>query len=197
MCGVLHPKPSQRLSPSTYDFGLPVEDALEAFERPAGPAFEPRDQAERIVVRFLRLCEHPLTRKRTLGLISSILEGDETGTRVIWLVNLMTGSRLAGGENVQAALMRRQLVGVILAGLGAGRYVRRVEPVASATEEQIVELVAPSIRAALEKPDPAPRETARVAEVVEVAEVPRHRREPEYESWLDDFDQTMVLPLDR
>lgn len=108
------------------------------------------DQAERILRRFLRLCEHPVTSKRTLKVVQSIIEGDDTGLRLIRMVNLVTGRRvLKDSENNAAAVLRWQLVAMILAGVAMGRYIRQVEPVCSVTEDQLVAVVVPSLRAAL------------------------------------------------
>jgi hypothetical protein len=125
-----------------------LQDAELVAELDAMP--ERADQAERILRRFLRLCEHPVTRKRTLKMVRSIIEGDNTGLRLFRMLNLVTGRRvLKDSENTSAAVVRWQLVAMILAGVALGRYIRDVEPVCSASEDQLVAIVAPSIRAAL------------------------------------------------
>ena len=50
---------------------------------------------------------------------------------------------------VQASAMRLELVASQLIGLAMARYVIQVEPIASASVEEVVTLAAPSIRAAL------------------------------------------------
>ena len=205
---MLHPKPSRRLESGSWDL-TGVDDPIgTSVSRMEGDYYVPQDQAERIVVRFLRLCEHPLTSKRTLAMVKSVIEGDETGMRVFRLVNLVTGSRPATGTNLQQAIMRRMVIGVLLAGVGMGRYLRHVEPFASASEELVVKMVAPSIRAALDKQspeDPAavlpePQFDLELAEFEQDFDAEPTRSE----SWLDDFeqfdqfdDETMVLRLDR
>lgn len=205
---MLHPKPSRRLESGSWDL-TGVDDPIgTSVSRVEGDYYVPQDQAERIVVRFLRLCEHPLTSKRTLAMVKSVIEGDETGMRVFRLVNLVTGSRPATGTNLQQAIMRRMVIGVLLAGVGMGRYLRHVEPFASASEELVVKMVAPSIRAALDKQspeDPAavlpePPLDLELAEFEQDFDVEPTR----VESWFDDFeqfdqfdDETMVLRLDR
>src|SRR4249919_2132193 len=110
MAPMLHPKPSRRLDAGSWDFAG-ADDPIEmTIRRVEGDHYVPEDQAERIVVRFLRLCEHPLTRKRTLALVKSVIEGDDTGMRVFRLVNLVTGSRPATGANMQQAIMRRMVI---------------------------------------------------------------------------------------
>jgi len=204
---MLHPKPSRRLESGSWDL-TGVDDPIgTSVSRVEGDYYVPQDQAERIVVRFLRLCEHPLTSKRTLAMVKSVIEGDETGMRVFRLVNLVTGSRPATGTNLQQAIMRRMVIGVLLAGVGMGRYLRHVEPFASASEELVVKMVAPSIRAALDKQgpeDPAAVLAGPEAQLdLELAEFEQDFDvEPtRSESWFDDFDQfedeTMVLRLDR
>ena len=210
---MLHPKPSRRLESGSWDL-TGVDDPIGgSVTRPEGGFYVPQDQAERIVVRFLRLCEHPLTSKRTLAMVKSVIEGDQTGMRVFRLVNLVAGSRPANGANLQQAIMRRMVIGVLLAGVGMGRYLRHVEPFASASEELVVKMVAPSIRAALDKQSPDdPAAVVPVRDValdLELAEFEQDFDvEPtRIESWFDDFDQmdqfdqfddeTMVLRLDR
>ncbi len=111
---------------------------------------EKADFAERLLRRFLRLCEHPVTRKRMRKTVKSLIEGDNTGRRLFWLVNMVTGRRvLKESETNAAVVLRWQLVGMILAGVAMGRYIRHVEPVCSVDEDQLVAIVTPSIRAAL------------------------------------------------
>lgn len=120
-------------------------DVVQVGDLPEGADF-----AEKLVRRFFRLCEHRLTQKRLLALIKSIIEGDDSGLRLIRLVNLVTGRPvLRDGETASTAVLRWQLVGMILAGSAMGRYIRPVEPIASAPEDQVVAILAPSIRAAL------------------------------------------------
>jgi len=207
---MLHPKPSRRLESGSWDLTGVDDPVGGSFTRLQGDFYVPQDQAERIVVRFLRLCEHPLTSRRTLAVVKSVIEGDQTGLRVFRLVNLVTGSRPATGTNAQQAIMRRMVIGVLLAGVGMGRYLRHVEPFASASEELVVKMVAPSIRAALDKqpdapadvsaPDPDPQLDLEFVEFEQDFDVEPTR----IESWFDDFDQfeqfddeTVVLRLDR
>jgi hypothetical protein len=46
--------------------------------------------------------------------------------------------------------MRVALISSYLIGVAAGRYVMRIEPLASASEEYVVRLVAPTIQALLD-----------------------------------------------
>lgn len=111
---------------------------------------EKADAAEKLLRRFLRLCEHPVTRGRMLKLVTSVIEGDDTGMRIFRMLNLVTGRRVVKDvDSTSAAVLRWQLVGMILAGVAMGRYLRQVEPVCSVSEDQLVAIVVPTLRAAM------------------------------------------------
>jgi hypothetical protein len=52
-------------------------------------------------------------------------------------------------RRVQASASKSELVASQLVGIGVVRYVVKVEPMASATVDEVIELAAPSIRATL------------------------------------------------
>ena len=52
-------------------------------------------------------------------------------------------------RGVQASAMKSELIASQLIGIGVLRYVVNVEPMSSATVDEVIELAAPSIRATL------------------------------------------------
>jgi len=58
--------------------------------------------------------------------------------------------RVVSAVGVPDARMRVALISSYLIGVAAGRYVMRIEPLASASEEYVVRLVAPTIQALLD-----------------------------------------------
>jgi AcrR family transcriptional regulator len=65
--------------------------------------------------------------------------------------------RVVSAVGVPDARMRVALISSYLIGIAAGRYVVRIEPLASASEEHVVRLVAPTIQALLDPRVPLPR----------------------------------------
>lgn len=62
--------------------------------------------------------------------------------------------RVVAGIGVPDARMRVALISSYLIGIAAGRYVVRIEPLASASEEHVVRLVAPTIQSLLDPRTP-------------------------------------------
>ena len=58
--------------------------------------------------------------------------------------------RVVTAVGVPDARMRAALISSYLIGIAAGRYVARIEPLASASEDQVVRMVAPTIQALLD-----------------------------------------------
>jgi AcrR family transcriptional regulator len=65
--------------------------------------------------------------------------------------------RVVSAVGVPDARMRVALISSYLIGVAAGRYVMRIEPLASANEEYVVRLVAPTIQALLDPRTPLPK----------------------------------------
>ena len=64
--------------------------------------------------------------------------------------------RVVSAVGVPDARMRVALISSYLVGIAAGRYIMRIEPLASASEEHVVRLVAPTIQALLDPRSPLP-----------------------------------------
>jgi AcrR family transcriptional regulator len=65
--------------------------------------------------------------------------------------------RIASGIGIPDARMRSALISSHLVGLGATRYIIRLEPLASASEEYVVRLYAPLIQDLLDPSKPLPK----------------------------------------
>lgn len=116
------------------------------------------DFAERLLRRFLMLCENPRTRTRMLMLVRGSVADAGAGRRFYALVNRAVVNPLARLMRVETTAVRMELVGAQLVGLAMMRYVLEVEPVASLEVEELVTMMAPALRQALtgrEEPAPA------------------------------------------
>ena len=76
--------------------------------------------------------------------------GSARAGRVLYrVVNRAAVNPVARVAGVQASALRLELVASQLIGLAMARYVIQVEPLASASVDEVVALASPSIRAAL------------------------------------------------
>lgn len=122
---------------------------------PAGPAAP--DLVERVLKRFLLLCESPRTRRRALALVRGSVGNARAGRRFYALVNRAVLNPVARATGIETSAVRVELLGAQLIGLAMLRYVLEVEPVASLPIDDLVPLMAPPLRAVLfGTPAPAP-----------------------------------------
>lgn len=115
---------------------------------------EQRDLTERVLRRFLLLCESPRTRRRALALVRGSVGDARGGRRFYALVNRAVLNPVARAAGVETSAVRVELVGAQLIGLAMLRYVLEVEPVASMDVDELVALMAPPLRAVLKGHDP-------------------------------------------
>jgi hypothetical protein len=108
-----------------------------------------RDTAERLLNRFLALCENPRTSDRMLNLVKSSLEHEGSGRRFYLMFNTMVLSPVMRLGGLKGGALRGELVASQLVGLAMMRYVIKVEPVCSLEREVVVQMMAPAIRATL------------------------------------------------
>ena len=108
-----------------------------------------RDFAVRLLRRFLSLCESPRTRAAMVRMVKGSVGSARAGRLLYTVVNRTAVNPVARVTGVQASAMRLELVASQLIGLAMARYVIQVEPIASASVDEVVALTAPSIRAAL------------------------------------------------
>jgi hypothetical protein len=114
------------------------------------------DFTERLLRRFLLLCESPRTRRRALTLVRGSVSNTRAGRRFYALVNRVVLNPVARSMGIEISAIRVELVGSQLIGLAMIRYVLKVEPIASLDVDELVSLMAPPLRQALSGGDPAP-----------------------------------------
>ncbi len=112
-------------------------------------AGESDDYTERLLRRFLLLCENPRTQRRVLALVRSSVSNAGAGRRFYALVNRVVLHPVARATGVKTSAVRVELVGSQLIGLAMIRYVLEVEPIASLDIDELVPLVAPAVRQSL------------------------------------------------
>jgi hypothetical protein len=108
-----------------------------------------RDFATLLLTTFLRLCEGPRTRAAMLRMVRSSVGGGRGGERLYRVHNRAVVSPVARATGVHASATRLELVASQLVGLAMLRYVLEVEPIASASVDDVVALASPPVRAAL------------------------------------------------
>lgn len=124
-------------------------------ELPADPAqvlagvdgLDPEHRAEAIVAAVLRLWESPAQHSLVAFLRGTI--GSKAKTAMMReLVTRTILSRIMAGVpgSAEEVRLRGNLVASQMVGLMLTRYVIRLEPLASATEEEVVRLIAPNVR---------------------------------------------------
>jgi len=107
------------------------------------------DLTERLLRRFLLLCESPRTQRRALALVQGSVSNAGAGRRFYALVNRLVLSPVLRAAGVQTSAVRMELVGAQLVGLAMMRYVLKVEPIASLEVDDLVPLMAPALRQTL------------------------------------------------
>lgn len=110
---------------------------------------EKADGAERLLRRFLRLCESERMAPTMLRMVESAARGEGNGRRIYNMLNRLVLNPVARASGMHASALRMELVGSQLIGLAMMRYVLKVEPVCSASIDDIVMRMAPAIRATL------------------------------------------------
>ena len=111
------------------------------------------DFAIQLVRRFLVLCEHPRTSERMLRIVErSPRAGEETPRLLRWLNRALLAGRRRRGSRPMTA-MKWELVASQLLALATGRYLVKLEPLASAPLDQVVAMAAPGVLAVLQGPD--------------------------------------------
>ncbi|MCW2786593.1 MAG: TetR family transcriptional regulator [Marmoricola sp.] len=109
-----------------------------------------RDFSVRLVRSFLALCENPRTRHGMLRMVRASVGSARAGQAFYRVINRSVVNPAAKATGVHASAMKVELVCGQLVGLAMMRYVLQVEPVASASAEDLVVLFAPAIRATVQ-----------------------------------------------
>jgi hypothetical protein len=107
------------------------------------------DVSNRLLRSFLGLCENPRTRQGMLRMVRASVGSARSGRALYRVVNRTVVNPAARATGVHASALRYELVCGQLVGLAMMRYVLQVEPVASASVDEIVRQFAPAIRATL------------------------------------------------
>ncbi|WP_310963672.1 TetR/AcrR family transcriptional regulator [Nocardioides terrisoli] len=135
-------------------------DGAAAVPEPTDGADASNDFAERLLRRFLRLCESPRTRSTVLRLVRGSVSGQDAGGgaggRFYTMLNRTVLSPVARVSGLQTSATRMELVASQLIGLAMMRYVLEVEPVSSLPLDDVVAMMAPAIRATLASPEIRP-----------------------------------------
>jgi hypothetical protein len=107
------------------------------------------DFSERLLGVFLGLCENPRTRQWMLRMVRSSVTSARAGRALYRVLNSTVVNPVARATGVQASALRIELVCGQLVGLAMMRYVLHIEPVASASVEEVVREYSPALRATL------------------------------------------------
>ena len=117
------------------------------------PSLDPAEDFSQVLVRrFLLLCESPRMGPRVLRMVRGSIDSERTGRRLYATINRLVVHPMVRRTGLPASTTRWELAVSQLIGLAVLRYVVCLEPIASATIEEVVELSAPSIRVVLRPP---------------------------------------------
>jgi AcrR family transcriptional regulator len=134
-------------------FGTKEQVFVAAMELPIAPAElvpqileGPRDElGERLVRSFLGVWANPDFRTPMLGMLRSAMTGEEGAAMMREFVGSALLGRIAAAlgpiEPLRVEVAAAQMVGVVIL-----RHVLRMEPLASASEDEVVALVAPTLQ---------------------------------------------------
>lgn len=104
---------------------------------------------ERLVLVMLRMLDEPETREQIAAMVRDGAGAAKAATPLREFLESVIVDRVAAALGVPDARMRVTLAVSFIVGVAGSRYVLRMEPLASATEDEVVRLVAPAVQAAL------------------------------------------------
>jgi AcrR family transcriptional regulator len=107
---------------------------------------------ERLARFFFGVWENPATRKALLAIVRSAMNNEVAAGVFRRLVSAQLLRRVAAQLDVPDAELRAELAAAQLVGIAMLRYVIKVEPLASADPEQIIDRIAPVIQTHLTTP---------------------------------------------
>lgn len=133
------------------DFAPPEEDTA---AEPALALEEDGDQpaddfAALLVRRFVGRLENERTRAQMLRLIGSSFSSARQGRALYKFLSATLVGPVARVTGLHAPAMRLELAIAQLTGMAMMRYVLRVEPLASASADEVIDRLTPAIRATL------------------------------------------------
>ncbi|MDQ0405449.1 TetR family transcriptional regulator [Streptomyces sp. NBC_01723] len=124
-----------------------------ALEAPAAIVDAPLDRVGEQLTRFIiGVWENPTTRKPVLAIVRSAVNNDTAAAVFRRLIATQVMQRVAARLDAPDAELRVELAAAQLVGCAMLRYVIKVEPLASADPEQIVERLAPVVQGHLTGP---------------------------------------------
>lgn len=107
---------------------------------------------ERLARFFFGVWENPATRKALLAIVRSAMNNEAAAAVFRRLISAQLLRRIADQLDLPDAELRAELAAAQLVGIAMLRYVIKVEPLASANPDQIIERVAPVIQVHLTAP---------------------------------------------
>jgi AcrR family transcriptional regulator len=107
---------------------------------------------ERLVRVTLRMLDEPETRDQIAAMMRDGAGAAKASAALREFLESVIVDRVAAALRVPDARMRVTLAISYVVGVAGSRYVLRMEPLASATEEEVVRLVAPAVQTALAGP---------------------------------------------
>jgi AcrR family transcriptional regulator len=125
---------------------LPVDPAT-AIAQLLAPGID--GLGERLVRVTLRMLDDPETRDQIAAMVRDGAGAAKATAPLREFIESVLIDRVAAALRVPDARMRVTLALSYVFGVAGSRYVLRMEPLASATEDEIVRLVAPAVQAAL------------------------------------------------
>jgi AcrR family transcriptional regulator len=128
---------------------LPVDPAT-AIAQLLAPGFD--GLGERLVRVTLRMLDEPETRDQIAAMVRDGAGAAKASAALREFLESVIVDRVAAALRVPDARMRVTLAISYVVGVAGSRYVLRMEPLASATEEEVVRLVAPAVQTALAGP---------------------------------------------
>jgi AcrR family transcriptional regulator len=105
----------------------------------------PREAAETLVRNYLQVVDSDQSRNAILAMIRSAVSNEKAATMLREFLTAELLTTIAGLSDFPNAPLRASLVAAQLTGIAMMRHVLRLEPLAKARPDEIVELVAPVI----------------------------------------------------
>lgn len=107
---------------------------------------EPSALGERVVRYFLSVWEQSPSREVMVGMLRSAATNEQAATLMREFFSQEVLARIAASLTAEDAELRATLMSSQLLGLATVRYILRVEPLASASQETIVAALAPTLQ---------------------------------------------------
>ncbi|MFI6151238.1 TetR family transcriptional regulator [Kitasatospora sp. NPDC051170] len=120
-------------------------------------AGDPATLPQRLLRTLIAVWDNPASGPPLLAMLRNAVQDEGHGALVREVLQREIVERVAARLDGPGAQRRAAAFGVVVAGVITTRYLVRLEPVASMTADEIVRHVGPSLRLALNGPEPAGR----------------------------------------